>query len=806
MLKNYFTIALRFMVRQKGFSFINISGLTLGIASSLLILLYINDELSFDKFHRDASRIYRVTSEGKMQGKRIHSALTGYPLAPSLISESELVQSAVRMANWPTFPMRYEDRAFTEPNLLLADSNFFSFFDFPLIEGTADDVLLGEGKIVITESAAKRYFNYEGPGDRSPLGKKMVLAQGYVAQVSGIAADPPRQSHFHFTFVLSLDSWTEIKSEGWTSGRVITYVKVKPETEINELLGQLKTFTTKYVAPELKAIRNMDINQYRVQGNDITYDIQPLLSIHLHSDLSDEIEANGNAMYIYMFIAIAVFITLLACINFMNLSTARSASRAREIGVRKAIGAPNTRLILQFLFESYFYIVVAVVLALFIIMVMLGPFNYLTEKSLDSRAFFSPLFLSGIVVFIVTVGLLAGSYPAFYLTSFSPIEVLKGRVRTKLRSYGIRNVLVVFQFFISSSLIIATLTLYLQLRYVQNAELGFDKNNVINLIHTANLKANGELFKKELLDNDAIIAASYSNRLPPNIYREYVFRPVNTEKDFLLNVYEVDHDHLKTMRYAMTKGRYFSRDYPGDSLALILNETAAQRMGASNLLQQIYTDYGGPQGSTREVIGIVHDFNFQSLKDSIQPVAIVLGPEPNWEMAVRIKPEQEREAISHIQMLWKKYAPDAPFEYTFLTRNFEEKLKTEKKIGILFLLFTILAVFIASLGLFGLAAFSAEQRTKEIGIRKVLGASVENIVIMLNMDFLKLVLIANILALPVAAWLMSALLRHFAYHISTPWWIFVVAAATTALIAFLSVSTRAINAAKGDPVNSLRDE
>ncbi len=807
MIRNYLTVALRFMARQKGFSFINIAGLTLGIATALLILLYVDDELSFDRFHRDPETIYRITREGNIQGKRIHSAYTGYPLAQGLVEHSPEVQSSVRLANWATHPMRYEDRAFTEPNLLLADSNFFKFFNFTLVEGNAEEVLKGEGKIVITESAARRYFDYQGAGDKTPLGKRMILAQGYHATISGIAKDPPRQSHFHFTFVLSLDSWDEVQKEGWTSGRVITYVKLKAGADASMLQSTLETFTTRFVGPELRAHRDLDINQLRTQGNNLAFGIQPLTAIHLSSDLYDEIEPNGSMKYVYLFISIAVFITFLACINFMNLSTARSASRAKEIGVRKSIGAPTARLVGQFLLESYVYIIIAVLFALFIIMVVVGPFNYFTGKDLDSHSFFSLRFLSGISIFVITVGLLAGAYPAFYLTRFSPIDVLKGRIRPKARKFSIRNVLVVFQFIISSCLIIATAIVYLQLNYMQDIQLGFDKSHLINLIHTANLRGNGEAFKDNLLTDESIVSASFCSRLPPNVNWQYRFRQENTRKDFIFNVYEVDYDHLETMKYSLTRGRFFSRDYLSDTASVVLNETAAKLLGITHVNgQRLYSEYGPPEGSVRKVIGIMKDFNFQSVRDSIQPIAIVLGKEPNWEMAIRIKAGQEQRAVNHIHSLWKKYAPDAPFEYSYLQENFEQKHATEKLIGMLFFLFTTLAILIACLGLFGLATFTTEQRTKEIGIRKVLGASVEKILFLLNKDFLKLVATANLIAWPVAAWLMTLWLGQFAYHIVIPWWIFPLTGALTCLIAFLSVSSRALSAAKGDPVNSLRDE
>ncbi|HYF68546.1 MAG TPA: ABC transporter permease [Ohtaekwangia sp.] len=806
MLKNYTIIALRFMVRQKGFSIINIAGLTIGIASSLLILLYIQDELHYDTFHRDGNRIFRITQEGQVQGKVINSAYTGFPLSTTLEEEPQ-VEASLRLANWATFPMRFNDQVFTERNLILADADFFGFFDFVLLEGDPQTVLQGEGKIVLTESAARRYFNYDGNKSASPIGRQMVLAQGYTATVTGIAADPPAHSHFHFTVILSLDSWKEVVTEKWTASTVITYVKMKPNAGQHALQQILTNFTNLYVVPELKKSRNINVLESRTPGNHLQFGIQPLTDIHLTSSLTDEIEENGDYQYIYLFAAIGVLITLLACINFMNLSTARSASRAREVGVRKSVGASNARLVWQFLLESYFYITIAVVMAFFIIMIVLGPFNILTHKHLDSASLLSGRFLTGIVLFVLIVGLLAGSYPAFYLTRFKPIDTLRGILYTRMRSYSIRNVLVVFQFFISAGLIIATLTVYLQLRHTQTIELGFDKHNVINLLHTKNLGKHGDEFKKALLKQPEIVAASYSNRLPPNVDWQYLFRSVGSSKDFLVNVYEVDYEHLKTMKYAMVTGRFFSPDFPSDSVAVILNETAARRMNVKGLHdQKLDTDYGNPSSRTREIIGIIQDFNFQSLQDSIHPIALVLGPQPNWEMAIRYENGKAEQALKTIQTLWKKWAPTAPFEYNFVERNFDRKMTTIKKIGLLFLLFTILAILIACLGLFGLATFTTEQRIKEIGIRKVMGASVNMIVLLLNKEFIKLVVLANLIAWPVVGWLLTAWLNQFAYHITIPWWVFLTSGLLTIIIAFLSVSAQAIRAARENPVNSLRNE
>lgn len=795
MVKNYLLIVLRFMSKQRGFSVINIAGLTIGIACSLLILLYIQDELQYDRIHPDGQHIYRVAFDGKVQGKEIHSTKTGFLLTPVLAEALPEVESITRMVSWATFPARYENKAFTEKYLLLADPNFFRFFAFDLITGHPDSVLRGKGKVVISESAARRYFNYQGPGDTSPIGKTLVLAQGYIVRVTGIAEDAPVNTHFHYSLILSLDSWDEVVKE-LVANQALTYLKLKPSASATQVEGRMN-----------ELIKTRSDSGQANSGNGFRHFLQPLHDIHLRSHLSDEIEPNGNIDYIYLFAAIAVFITLLACINFMNLTTAQSASRAKEVAVRKSAGAQNNGLVFQFLVESYFYVIIAVMLALGILLAALAPFNYFTGKALSFSTLLHWQFTLGLLTFALLTGLVAGSYPAFYLTHYSPVEVLKGNLRAKLRSYGIRNVLVIFQFFISSCLIIATMVVYHQLEFVQRADLGFDKENIINLLHTRNLGSHGKAFKAELLKHPQIVAASYCNRLPPNVEWQSPFRHEGEEKDFLLAVYEMDYDHLKTMGYTLADGRFFSPEMKTDTLKVLLNEKAAAQLKLGNFAgKMLFSGYDQPGGRVREVIGIVRDFNFQSLKDPIQPMAIILGREPNWEMAIRIRAESLEPSIELIRSLWHKYAPHAPFEYTLVDRNFEGKLRTEKRIGLLFMLFTVLAIFIACLGLFGLATFTAEQQRKAIGIRKVLGASVANIISMLNRDFLKLVVIANLLAWPFTWWIMDRWLKQFAYHSPLPWWIFLLAGVITLLIAFFSVSFQALKAASGNPVNSLRNE
>ena len=794
------------MSRQRGFSIINIAGLTIGVTCSLLIILYIHDELTYDKFHPDSGRIHRLGVKGVLEGKQFTSAQTGVLVAQGLADDIPEIESSLRMASWKTFPVRYEEKSFTEPRLLLADPNFFRFFNFKLVEGHPDSVLHGERKLVLSESAAKRYFGYRGKGDKTPLGKTLDLAQGYTAKVAGIAEDPPLNSHFHFSLILSLSSYTSSDPGDYMSGRVYTYLKLKPGKRVDDISTRLNSILEYKIGAELEQHNNTTLAHFKAQGNDIAFFTQPLVDIHLKSQLPDELEPNSDIQYLYTFGFIALFITVLACINFMNLSTARSASRAKEVGIRKTVGAPHDRLIFQFLLESYLYIFIAVVISALLVIAILPVFNFFTGKQIQFDVFLSPLFLGVAIICVLLSGLLAGSYPAFYLAHFSPAEVLKGKLREQLRSYGIRNGLVIFQFFISTVLIISTLVVYLQIRYIQRAYIGFEKDNIVNLLHTRNLGSNGKAFKEELLKQMEISSASYVNRLPPNVDWQSLFSTPDNGKEYLLSVYEMDYDHQETMRYEIVQGRFFSENNPTDSNAVILNETAAKKLGITFLQgRKLISHYDEPKRE-REVIGIIKDFNFQSLREPIQPLAIVLGRQPNWEIAIRLTPGNTSEKIALIQSLWIKYANKAPFEYTLLEENFAAKHRTEKRIGFIFLLFTSLAIFIACLGLFGLATFAAEQRTKEIGIRKVVGASVRDIVVMINRDFMRLVGIANLVAWPVAVWLMYKWLNSFAFRIAFPWWVLVAAGAITLVIAFLSISLQALRAARGNPVKSLRAE
>lgn len=790
------------MLRQKGYSAINIIGLSLGIAATIVILIYIADELGYDTMHKDSAQIHRIVTSGRLQGNSMETATTPAPLAEAMQKEIPQVSEAVRFGLWRTMPMGYEDKFFTEQHLLVADSNFFTFFSFHVVKGNPAIFLQGPNKLVITESAATRYF-----GNEDPMGKIMLYgSEKTAAEVTGVVADPPHNSHIPFDMVLSGESWNYMKSPQWTSMNLYTYVKTHPGTETSVIKKHLDRMIEAHMGPELERLLGMTFRQFREQGNEIGLIVQPMLDIHLKSDLSDELVPNGNMQYLYIFGVIAAFIILVACINFMNLSTARSANRAKEVGVRKTIGALKSRLIVQFISESLIYASFSTLVAVAIIGLSIDGFNALAGKELDLSVLRTPQVIIGLILFTIVIGLVAGSYPAFYLTAFKPTEVLKGKIRSGFRNSAMRNVLVVFQFIISISLIFGSMVVYRQLRYMQQKNLGFDKENVVNLLHTLSLKTDAQAFKNEVMSHPAFKGASFANNLPPRVTWTSAFRKAGSQEDYFLHVYEVDHDHLKTMGYTISEGRFFSPDFKSDTAAIILNEAAFKHMGFRSLEEAVVITYRGEEPMSLKVIGILKDFNYQSLRDNVKPMAVLLGAEPNFEMAIRLSAGDTQAQIALLETIWKKHAPDAAFEYSFVDQNFESLFRAEQRMSQIILIFTLLAIIIACLGLFGLAAYTAEQRAKEISIRKVMGASASQLIILMTKDFTMLVMIAFILATPLAWYFAEGWLAGFANRIDIDYSFVIISGVVSLVIALLTISFQSVKAASENPVNAMRLE
>jgi putative ABC transport system permease protein len=801
MYKNYFKVAFRNILKHKFFSAINILGMTIGITACLLIILFVADELSFDRFHAHAERIYQVGLHGKIAGQDIRTANTCPPLYAAMVNEIPEVESATRLAPFFGQPsIKYGDKAFTEEKVLFADSNFFEFFTFKLLEGDAKTALKEPNSVVLTEAMTKKYF-----GEEAALGKLLVIGNDNKSyKVTGVAANPPGNSHFSFNMLISSESAENLRGSIWLNNYLFTYFLLRDKADVKTVEQKFANLVEKYVGPEVERFMGISLKEMQAQGGEYGYYTTKLTDIHLHSTSQGDIEPGGNIMYVYFFGGIGIFIIVIACINFMNLSTARSAGRAKEVGLRKTLGSLRGQMIGQFLAESTLYSFSAVVLSIAACYFLLPYFNLLSGKVLAMNIFSSPLFIASLFILVIFVGLIAGSYPAFYLTSFNAVEVLKGKVRAGMRSKGVRSLLVICQFFISMSLIIFTVVVYQQITFMQEKHMGIDKNNILILQNTARLGSNKEPFRNALEQESGVLNVSYTNNTFPGVNNTTVFKAANADQDHIMGLYYADYDHKDVMRFDLKEGRYFSKDFPADSSAIILNEAAVKEFGYENPIGQeiIYNDGDKPERLT--VIAVVKNFNFESFKEQVRPLSIRLTKSAN-NLLVRYEGSPS-EMIQKAEKLWKQNSSNEPFEYSFLDEEFDELFRAEQRMGTIFSIFSGLAIFIASLGLFALAAFTSEQRTKEIGIRKAMGASVFGLTVLLSKEFTRLVLIAFVPAAVIGWYFSNQWLGNFAYRIDVSPWIIILSGLGSILIAWLTVSYQSIKAAGSNPVTSLRYE
>ncbi len=810
MLSNYLKIAYRNLLRSKAFSAINIVGLSLGLATCMIIGLFVLDELSFDRFHEKADRIVRVTFRASMGGNKIEEANVMPPTAKTMQRDYPEVLEATRLRTAGAFIIEKEADIFKEEGVVFADSNFFQVFSFPLVAGNPKTALLKPNTLVISEKMAQKYF-----GNQDPIGK-IISAKNYqeVMEVTGVMADMPANSHFDFDFLIAMAGREDAQSNSWMQSEFYTYLVLPEDYDYRQLQAKLPQMVEKYFGPGIQQAFGMSFAKFKQEGNDLGLFLQPLANIHLRSNFDYDIAATGDIRYVYIFGAIALFMLLIACINFMNLSTAGSSKRAREVGIRKVMGSVKSTLVGQFLLESIMLTAVALVLAVVIVFLALPFFNDLADKNLTLSFTSMPWLLPGLLLLGLIVGILAGSYPAFFLSSFKTVTVLKGGTNLNLskgrRSVGLRGTLVVVQFCISIILIVGTTVVYQQLQFIQNAKLGYDKEQVLVLQETYRLSQNEQLFKKQLLQDSRVVNVSVSGYVPagPSFNNNFMVYGDDRANDYIKGIrYVVDENYIPTLGMEMVAGRNFSPEFGTDSSGIILNETAAKQMGwgkdaLGHTISSPKMD-GGKE--TYRVIGIVRDFNFKSLHEGIGPLMLTLGPNSGAILA-KVNTRDLPALLTSVEKQWNALAPDAPIEYTFLEENFNATYRAEQKTGRILGLFAGLTIFVACLGLFGLATFTAEQRTKEIGVRKVLGASVSGIVALLSKDFLKLVAISIVIASPIAWYAMNTWLQDFAYKIDISWWIFALAGVLAVGIALLTVSFQSVKAALANPVKSLRSE
>ncbi len=812
MLQSYLKTALRNLQRNKTYSVINITGLALGIASCLLLMLYVQDEFSFDRFHTNAERIYRIRSDVRFSGSTFNYAVSAAPIAPTLKQDMPDVEAATRFKIRGAMSVKIGGRAFSEENVCHADPDFFRVFSVPVTQGDGVRTLAEPNMVVLTEETAQKYF-----GNEQSLGKTIEMA-GVVYTVGAVMKRLPNNSHFHCSILISMTSFADSKIPIWASNNYQTYILLRQGADAKALEAKLTPFVEHYFAPELKSLMNMDIAQFHAAGNYYTFSLQPLLSIHLHSHLIGEFEPNGNVQFVWIFAGVAVFVLLIACINFMNLSTARAANRAKEVGIRKVLGSQRVQLIAQFLAESVLLTFVAMVVAVGIVELALPAFNQLSGKSLSGTQIHTAAFWGALVTVFLGVGLLAGVYPAFVLSAFQPVKVLKGRMNSRSsQSAWLRSGLVVFQFTASIVLVIGTIVMFNQLHYIQSKNLGFDREQVLVVDSPNALGDRGGVvtFKQEIQRLAGIKSVSIAQCLPVGSERHsqilwHDAAQPSKENSALLQTWTADADYIRTMGMSIVKGRDFDATIRTDSMAMVINESMAHEFFGTHdpLGKQIHAlanTQDANSGVAFTVIGVVKDFHFESLHENVHSIAIEMGHH-NGVVAIRFDGIQAKTILAHVEAIWKRLAPDKSFSYSFMDEDFEAMYRTEQRTGLILSIFAGLAIFVACLGLFALASFTTEQRTKEIGIRKVLGASVTSILTLLSKDFLALVAIAIVVATPLAYWAMSSWLQDFAYRTELSLWIFVIAGASAFVIALATVIYQALRAATANPVEALRSE
>jgi len=809
MIKNYLIIALRNLRKYKFISFINLFGLTIGLTCCLLILAYILNELSFDRYNKQADKIYRVTRTFRNPETKAISLQHGTvspPFGPLLKNDFKQIEKMTVMLPNGNIGMRYGDKIFNETNSYFADEHLFDVFDVKVLKGNPDKALTDPFSVMLSEEIAKKYF-----GSEDPINKQVKLDNQFNCKISGVFKAFPANSHIHPELLIAFNTLRDSAIYGeenlrtnWGNNSFLTYIVLPDDATAKTIEAQLPAFID----------RQMPAGYYgkyaKSAGTDLH--LQKLTDIHLRSHLDYEAEENGDIKRVYIFAAIALFILLIACINYMNLSTARSALRAREIGIRKVVGAERKELITQFLTESVLIAFTSMILAIGLTFLLLPALNKVSGQELSMSIFRSPRFIASLILIPVAVGLLSGIYPAVFLSSFKPVSVLKGLFKAGGANISFRKVLVTVQFAISIILIISTGIVFLQMRYMQNKNLGYDRDHIVTMAYTSALADRYDAFRNDLLSNASIKDVARSSRIPTGrlldnmgaaIDRGDSLTPINSDIKYLAT----DQDFIKTFNIKMVAGRAFSRDFGTDTSAYLINEAAVAALELKSNESAIGKNfrYGGRDG---KLVGVFHDFHFESLHQKIVPMVMVLPVNANNynRLSIKIAGNNIQGALSHIENVWKKFLPETPYQSTFLDENFNRLYTSEQRQGTLFTIFAAIAILIACLGLFGLSAFAITQRIKEIGIRKVLGANVGSIVQLLSKDFLKLVGLAALIAFPIAWYAMHNWLNDFAYRTNIPWWLFAVAGIMSAIIALFTISFQAIKAALANPVKSLRSE
>lgn len=804
MLRNFFINAIRNMRKHSGYLILNITGLTIGLTSFLLITIYVLHELSYDRFHKNYENIYRIKVKGVMAGSTLDQAITAAPMSQVLITEYPEILHAVRINRSGAWLVRYGDTRFNEDGVLFADSSFFSVFDFKLLRGDKKTSLVNPRSIILTEEFAGKYF-----GNEDPLGKRLSLeADTNLYTVTGVIQNIPANSHIKFDMLGSLSSLGDSRNTEWLSHNYYTYIVLKDGTKKAAMEIKLREVVLKYVGPELKKYIGVTIEDFQKAGNQFGYQLEPLKDIHLKGAPQYPIEPSGSLTTVFIFAVIALLILVIAVINYINLATAKSAGRAKEVGIRKVSGSDKKGLIFQFIGESLVIVTVAAIIASLFVLVLMPIFNNLIGKEISLSIFSGYKGFLGIIALIILVGTAAGAYPAFVLASFNPVDVLKGTLSPGSISKTLRGILVVFQFTVSIVIIIGAFVVYSQLNFMTSADMGIEKENLLVVRRPDALQKQIESFKEQVLQIPGVVKIANASAIPGTEFNYNAFFLDNdpTKTTYLINQDNVSYGFAEAMGIKLTDGRYFSKEYGTDTMAVMINEAAVRSLGLTDPVGKYLLRPRGPATFDKlRIVGVMKDFNIKTLHEKILPVCFTFM-RGNYEgyLCIRLNGKNTQATIKSIEKLWKDFTDRQPFQYSFFTDEFNRQYETELKTGRIFIVFSILAIFIASLGLIGLITYMTTIRTREVGIRKTFGATRSIVVALLSREVLVLIVISSLVAYPLAFFGIKYWLESFAEKISVSPVIYLVASMIGLTIGWLSIMYHALKAAASNPAESLR--
>jgi putative ABC transport system permease protein len=808
-MKSFFNLFLRAIWKNRVFSAINLAGLSVGMASFIIIILWVTDEQSYDTHNEYADRIVRVVQHFKIGEREGDEVYCPAPLAAAAKNDFPEVANTVRFRNYGSYIISYKEKVFDETDIIFADSTVFSVFTIPLISGNPDEALKSRRSIVISESAASKYF-----GSEDPVGKMLRLDNRTDFEVRGVFRDFPSASHFHFDFIASVYTYDEADSEMWLNSNFITYILLKPNVDVEQFGEKINTLVDEYVSDQAAAVLGMSWEEIVESGTNIGFSIQPLTDIHLNSDYEGDFEPGGDITTVRIFSLIALFIIIIACINFTNLSTARYTTRLKEVGVRKTFGVTRKQLIYQFFSETFIIVFIAHILAMVLVELSLPYFNDLTDKQLAIE-YFSWQYLGGVLLMILIISGLAGSYPSLYLSSFRPIAVIRPHRNTRGGKFGFRSILVILQFFISLVLLSSSLVLARQMNYIRNKNLGFDKEGLLIINNTYLAGDQSGTLKEEIIKNPSVTSATLSGYLPlpSNRNSSTVFPDAIISEDILnCQIWQVDHDYVETIGLKIIEGRNFRDDYAGDSLSIMINRSAMEELVWEEPLGRIIgiqdnSNYMENMSLAQyRVIAVFEDFHYESMHSEIEPMIILLGNSIS-NLTLRFNENTDiHKLIENIREKWETIVPGQPFSYNFVDQRLERLYQNEINLNRILNIFTLFAFFVSSLGLIGLSIFATNQRRKEIGLRKVNGSTSTQIIWLLTLDFTRLIAISFVISIPVTVIIMQKWLGNFAYRTNIGIGVFIITGAITVAVALSAIIIQSYKAAITSPVKTLRDE